>query len=152
MFPHTLDLPLDCRVAEAVKFVGLDTLVFENIQDQQLVRIFEEPGHEMSDFRSRSFFAFDQRHVNVGTAVFDMLNVAFGFEDPNCGQDGVVGQRRLFRQAVENLLTVAEPFSHSTSINLNSASVRVSDFLGGTDQFLLAVIRRSRPAIRQLIF
>ena len=30
--------------------------------------------------------------------------------------------------------TVAEPFSHSTSINLNSASVRVSDFLGGTKQ------------------
>src|SRR5206468_12836629 len=45
------------KLPQALQFAGFNTLVFENIQDQQLVRVLEEPRHQVPDFRTRRFFA-----------------------------------------------------------------------------------------------
>ena len=62
--------------------------------------ISEESLHQVADLEARSIAAIHRRNVHVSPPVFGMLDVAFLLENANRGQNGVVGQRRVFGQGV----------------------------------------------------
>src|SRR6266536_5903799 len=64
----------------------------------------------MTNLRARRIFALKQRVIHVGSSVLGVLNVALLLQNSNRREYGVVSQRRLRRQPVQNLLNAARPF------------------------------------------
>src|SRR6185503_135424 len=99
-------LPSSClkQLLHLLEFCSVDTLVFEQIQNQQLVRTFEKPIDQVPDLKPGCLFAADQRRINMRAAIFNVLNVTFFFQDSYRSQHRVIRQDGLLRQGLQKLM------------------------------------------------
>src|SRR5262249_38238705 len=91
-------VPLVQQFAQAFQLGGINTLVFEQIEHQQFVRILKKAVQKVADFRSRGFLAADQRFVHIRTPIFQMSDMTFLVQKSDGRHVRVVGQRSVSRQ------------------------------------------------------
>ncbi len=104
--------------------------VAEQILDEQRGRIVEEPAQHLRHRATPLLAAIDDRRIGERPPCFFVRDVSLALENPEDGQDRVVGRLAGARQAhPPPLPTLARPRSHSTFITRSSASV--SPFDGG---------------------
>src|SRR5947207_974731 len=97
------------QLAEALEFLRVNAVILQDVEDQGLMGVLEEAADQVADFEAGGLLASYQRHIDVGAPVFDVLHVAFLFQDPDSGEDGVISQRRLGRQGLQQLMDGARP-------------------------------------------
>src|SRR6185437_10129895 len=99
-------LPSSClkQVLHLLEFCPVNALVFEQIQNQQLVGTLEEPIDQVPDLKPGCLFAADQRRINMRAAIFNVLNVTLFFQDSDLRQHGVIRQDGLLRQGLQKLM------------------------------------------------
>ena len=96
-----------------------------------LARVAKKTAEDVANLRLAGLTLGHGRGVEEGATLLAMLDVALLLEDPQCGQDRVVGQGFVggdggYQVADGRLAAVPEQL-----ISLSSASVSVLDFLGG---------------------
>src|SRR5262249_25841175 len=85
------------QLANARQFLGVDTLLFEDVQDQQLMRVAEEAADQAGDFRASCILAEDARGINVRPFISYVLYITLFLKNADDGQNRVVSQRRFSR-------------------------------------------------------
>src|SRR4029077_520079 len=85
------------QLAQAIEFFRINTRLFQNVQQELLMRVAEESADEVSHLEARGILAIHLRNVHVRALIFllDVLHVTLFLQDADDGQDGVVGQSRL---------------------------------------------------------
>jgi hypothetical protein len=66
-----------------LKLLAVQSTVFQNVENEFLMRVAEKPAHEVANLRTCRVFAFQERLLNVRSPVFDVLYVPFAFKDSN---------------------------------------------------------------------
>ena len=70
-------------------------LVTQQRKKQPLSRVAEEALHHMANLGPARLMLPDAWAIDIGSALLPVLDVAFLFKDPDCGQYGVVGERSI---------------------------------------------------------
>src|ERR1700722_4712051 len=68
------------HLPQALDFLGINSPVFQQVQNQLFVRIFKKAPHQMPDLRPRSLFLRHQRRVNVRPPILKMSQVPLALE------------------------------------------------------------------------
>ena len=116
--------------AYAAQFLAAQFLIFQKIEHQQLRRITEEAAHQLPYGGAAGLVTVHQRAIDEGAAFlgFGVAEESLFLQNSQGGEHRVVGQSEFAGQGVGHFGHVASPFSQTTSISRNSASVRFADF------------------------
>ena len=91
--------------------MGVNALVIENIENEFLSRVAEEAAHQMTHLEAAGFVTANERHVDVRAGVLYVADVTLLLENANRRQNGVVCERRLCGQSVQDLLDGGRMFA-----------------------------------------
>src|SRR5208282_533886 len=62
-------VPLNQHLPQTIDFLLLNTLIFEEVQDQLLLRILEKAAHQMPNLRALRFLLAHQRRVHMRPSI-----------------------------------------------------------------------------------
>ncbi len=126
--------PLLQVLLQALQLIVTQSGVFQNVQDQQLVRVVKQPLDQVPYFGASRLGALHHRRVNVSSGVFGLGvgDVTLLLKNADGGEHRVVGQQLLAGEIVKNLLNGGRTRCQRTSMSLSSASVSVAERFGGT--------------------
>src|SRR6266436_236249 len=90
------------HLPQAIQFLGVDPVIFQDIQHQQLARILKKAAQQVTNFRLGRFLLIQQREIDMGPTVFLVTHVPLLLQNPDDGQHRVVSQRLFVGEGFQN--------------------------------------------------